>query len=831
MPSYTQENRPLAINTPLGKDVLFLNAFRGSEAISELFSFQLDLLAQVETPIRFDSILGQNVTVELRLPNEKKRFLNGIIKSFSQGSRDDLFVHFRAEMVPQLWLLTKRVRCRIFQHLPIPDILHKVFSGLDVTYEVSGTYLPRDYCVQYRESDFDFASRLMEEEGIYYFFRHGDGTHKMIVSDAITRHPAVPGEEKVLYDEVAGTVGEGSLVRSWEKTQELRSGAYTLWDHCFEMPGKNLEAKERTVESVAAGKVTHKLHVGGNDQLEIYDYPGGYAKRFDGVDHGGAAQPQSLKNVIKDGERTVRIRMEQEEVEGLRIEGASGCGQFTAGHKFALGHHFDGDGEYLLTRVQHNARLGEGSYRSASGASDFQYENRFTCIPTALSYRPQRRTRKPVIAGAQTATVVGPPGEEIFCDKYGRVKVQFHWDREGKHNASSSCWLRVAQVWAGKGWGAFFWPRNGHEVVVTFEDGDPDRPLIVGSVYNAENMPWFALPINKQLSGFKSESVGGKAYKNFNGIVFNDRTGKEHLAIHSERNLSLNSKGDKMIHGGSHKGERVGVAHVLTVGKLLPGGGSGGGGDFNEGNPLPAPPPTGIMGLNSVVTFGDNFQLAGPLNHQVTLGNNLQLCINPMGLLAGMEGGSAVTQAIFGGALGGNMQFTVGASAQFTLGQSFEISVGPPKIEIHSGYDGHMAVQVLCGVLSAATIAFVLAYDLSAATQTYHPPSQNSTDAQVTAEQSVEQPGDKLRAEMVVIFQLLVSVLLSVIMGVEAILDQTDWFVHDTMKQIFSTAAPFKIWTPPAEKPVPTNWADIGFGGAAGLAIVAAEVAGPLAEL
>jgi type VI secretion system secreted protein VgrG len=184
-------------------------------------------------------------------------------------------------------------------------------------------------------------------------------------------------------------------------------------------------------------------------------------------------------------------------------------------------------------------------------------------------------TPEPVIAGIQTATVVGPPGEEIFCDKYGRIKVQFHWDREGKQDADSSCWLRVAQVWAGKGWGAFFWPRIGHEVVVVFEEGDPDQPLIIGSVYNAENMPWFALPSQKQLAGFKSASVRGLANQNYNGIVFDDEKGHEHLAIHSERNMSFNSEHDKMIHAGRHKGERVSSASVFTVGRLS-GGGSGG---------------------------------------------------------------------------------------------------------------------------------------------------------------------------------------------------------------------------------------------------------------
>ena len=231
-----------------------------------------------------------------------------------------------------------------------------------------------------------------------------------------------------------------------------------------------------------------QLHVGGNDQLEIYQYPGGYAQRFDGINKAGAPQPQDLSNIFPDRARTLRIRMEQEEVQAIDIRGTSDCGHFTAGQEFTLERHFDADDKYLLTRVEHSAR--QADYRSDQREA-FTYENRFSCIPDGLHYRPQRTIRKPVIAGLQTAVVTGPPGEEIFVDKYGRVKVQFHWDREGKMNADSSCWLRVAQVWAGNSWGAFFWPRIGHEVVVLFEEGDPDKPLIVGSVYNAKNMPWF----------------------------------------------------------------------------------------------------------------------------------------------------------------------------------------------------------------------------------------------------------------------------------------------------------------------------------------------------
>jgi type VI secretion system secreted protein VgrG len=566
MPTYKQSNRPIGIKTPLGEDVLLLTSFRGDEAISQLFHFQVNLLAEQDYEIHFDRIVGQNVTVELHLPNQEKRYFNGLVKRFSQGGRNETFVQFSAEIVPKLWLLTKKVRSRIFQHLSVPDILRQLFGGFDVSYELSATYYQRDYCVQYRETDFNFASRLMEEEGIYYFFKHADGSHQMVVTDLPTQHPIIAGQSRVIYDEVSGGGRDDLRIRAWEKSQELRSGQYTLWDHCFELPGKNLEAKQKTIDSVVVGEVTHKLSIGGNDKLEIYDHPGGYAQRFDGVDRNGAPKPQDLQGILPDSERTVKVRMEEEATASLEIRGKSNCGQFIAGHQFTLQRHFDADGQYLLTRVEHDARL-EGDYRS-SQAPAFTYENQFACMPAALPYRPPRVTGKPVLAGIQTATVVGPKGEEIFCDEYGRVKVQFHWDREGKKDANSSCWVRVAQVWAGKTWGAFFWPRIGHEVVVIFEEGDPDQPQIIGSVYNAENMPPFELPKKNNLAGIKSASFLGNPNKNFNGVIFDDTKGHEHLGIHSERHMSLNAEYDKVFHGGRHKGERVSNANIFTVGNL-----------------------------------------------------------------------------------------------------------------------------------------------------------------------------------------------------------------------------------------------------------------------
>jgi hypothetical protein len=351
--------------------------------------------------------------------------------------------------------------------------------------------------------------------------------------------------------------------------------------------------------------------------------------------------------------------------------------------------------------------------------------------------------------------------------------------------------------------------------VVVFEEGDPDQPLIVGSVYNAENLPWFGLPMNKQLAGFKSASERGAAHKNYNGIVFSDLKGSEHLAIHSEHNLSLNSECDKMIHSGRHKGERVGMASMFTVGKLIPGGGSGGA-QFDEGNPWPHPQPQGIVGINSVVVFGENLQAACPTNHQMTLGSNLQLCVNPMGLAAGVPGLAdplGKVAALFGSGMGGNMQFTIGTNAQFTLGQSFEISVGPPKVEIHKGYKDHLWVNILCGVLGAAAVILLIGYDLI---HTYTP-SEDPREKEFNKDR--EQAGDRDRATLVLVYQLLVDVLLAALLRAEAFADHDDWIVDDAQKKLFEAhneiagkwEAPKLVAEQPDQKSWWTEWGALDF--------------------
>jgi type VI secretion system secreted protein VgrG len=544
MVTYRQANRPITISTPLQRDAFLLTGFSGQEAISDLFCYQLDLVALNKTPIPFEKLLGQKITVTLRLPTGKLRYFNGICNRISQGQRDEIFTEYQMEIVPQLWLLTRITQSRIFQHVSVPDILKEVLRGIPLQCEIAGTFEPRDYCVQYRETDFQFVSRLMEEEGIYYFFKHTAGNHEMVLANTPQSNPDLPDENKVIYEEVLGGNRPEDRITLWQKRQELRSGRYLLWDHCFELPHKHLEAEGQILSDVKIGAVTHKLQVGGNEKLEVYQYPGEYAQRFDGIDRSGGEQPGELKKIFKDNQRTVTLRMQQEELQSIALSGSSDCRQMASGYKFTLQRHFDADGEYLLTQVRHSAKL--MNYRS--GGDEFEYRNDFKCIPSALQFLPLRRTPKPVVQGTQTAVVVGPAGEEIFTDRHGRVKVQFHWDRAGKLDPDSSCWVRVATSWAGRQWGTVSLPRIGQEVIVAFQEGDPDQPIVVGSLFNADCVPVYPLPENKTMSGTKSRSTPQGGNDNFNEFRFEDKKGSEQIYLQAEKDIDIRVKNDRKEH-------------------------------------------------------------------------------------------------------------------------------------------------------------------------------------------------------------------------------------------------------------------------------------------
>ena len=539
---YEQTDRPMKLTTPLGPNALLLVGLQGREAISQMFHFELKTAWDDKTKLLpFDQLLGKKVTVEIS-PSKNKRYFNGIVCKVTQGERDENFTYYTLEVVPQLWLLDRKLCSRTFQHITVPDILKTLFTGMDVAYQIEGTFEQREYCVQYRETDFAFASRLMEEEGIFYFFKHSSSGHQMVLANTPQSHPAIPYTPTTVWQEGSNAVLEVDHVFDWNKGQEIRSGKFTAWDYTFEMPTKHLDADKTITDSVTVGTVTHKLKVANNDSLELYDYPGGYASRFDGINKSGGEQPASLQNIFTDNKRTVDIRMQEEALSSLLIRGRGGHAGFTAGHTFDLTSHYSDNGKFVLTSVEHEAKQPLAVEQVEGG---FRYANAFTCIPSTLPFRPSRVTPVPSVRGVQTATVVGPSGEEIFPDKYGRVKVQFHWDRQGTDDVNSSCWVRVATFWAGKQWGAIHIPRIGQEVIVDFLEGDVNQPIIVGSVYNADMMPPWTLPDQKTVSGIKSRSSLHGGADNFNMMSFEDKKGSELVSVQAEKDLKTLVKNDE----------------------------------------------------------------------------------------------------------------------------------------------------------------------------------------------------------------------------------------------------------------------------------------------
>jgi type VI secretion system secreted protein VgrG len=555
MPSYLQTGRPIQLTTPLGRDKLLATELTGREAISELFDFDLMALAEHNTEVPFEKLLGQEVIVRIEPKDGDIRYLSGIVKTIERRERQlHEFVRYRLELVPQFWLLTRQFLSRIFQQMTVPDILKKVLTGLNVDYQLQGDFKSREYCVQYRESSFDFASRLMEEEGIYYLFKHTAGGHQMVLANTPQSHPPLPYAPQAVYEDSPEGTPSDDRINEWFTSQAIRPGKYTVWDEHNQLFNKHLEAQKTIQPSAPIGTLSYQLTAGGAS-LEVYDFPGEYSRHFDGVNKSGGDQPDHLQWIFQENERIAGIRMQQQAVETLLVQGAGCHAAFTAGHKFDLTSHPTDNGPFIVTSVEHSAKQSIGADETEH---TWDYSNRFTCIPFSLPYRPLRKTPAPSVRGVQLATVVGPKGEEIFTDKYGRIKVQFHWDREGKYDLDSSCWLRVGTYWAGKQWGAIHIPRIGQEVIVAFEEGDPDHPIVVGSVYNSDQMPPYTLPENKTMSGIRSRSTPKADNDMLNEIRLEDKKGEEHIFIHAQKDMHLRVKNDRM--------EWIGDDTHLTVG-------------------------------------------------------------------------------------------------------------------------------------------------------------------------------------------------------------------------------------------------------------------------
>ena len=541
MPELTQANRFLKIYTPLGEDAVIVREFEGSEGISQLYEYRV-VLASEDGSIKPTDLVGKRVTVSILQSDwSTERYFDGFVSHFAAvPSRHRLF-EYEIKMVPWLWFLTRTTDCLIFQEKSVPGVIEDVFGRLgfsDFQLNLSGSHEPWVYCVQYRETAFDFISRLMEKEGIFYYFKHEKGSHTLVLGDKNAVHQECEFQSTVRMEPTAksGVTRAEDTVHYWERHYQYRSGKWAQTDYNFETPTTSLLTNEQTV-----------LNIDGNQKYEFYDYPGEYENKG-------------------DGEALTKLRMEEEEAGYDTASGESDCRFFASGFKFTLEKHDQRDQNqpYTLLTVTHRAK--QGSLYGSENEGEASYENAFTCFPATVQFRPPLVTEPAIVQGTQTAVVVGPSGEEIFTDQYGRVKVQFFWDREGKKNQQSSCWIRVSQPWAGKNWGGVWIPRIGQEVVVDFLEGDPNRPLIVGRVYNEQQTVPYSLPANSTQSGFKSRSSKGGGSADYNELRFEDKMGSEEIFLQAQKDLNIVVEHDESRTVGHDRSKTVQHDETTTIG-------------------------------------------------------------------------------------------------------------------------------------------------------------------------------------------------------------------------------------------------------------------------
>ena len=603
MPRFSQAGRPFRVDTPLGSDDLVLQRFDGEEAISVPYTYKLELLSE-ENDLDPAKLLRKPMTITIVLPDDTERKIDGIVRKFVQlGQKDDV-TFYRAEIVPWFWFLTLSQDSKIFQGMTVLDIAQEVFDGLaysDFEFRCTQTYETREYCVQYQESHFNFVSRLFEEEGIFYFFEHSDGKHVLVVADDASAHEPCPGQESARITSDPGSLADEDEITSLTLERSVHVGEVALNDYDYLQPAMNLL-------STASGETGE----------EIYQYPGRYTE-------------------LADGRRYAQLILEEGEAEGHLVSGSGTCRAFQSGFRFDLEDHYrdDVNQSYLLLQVRH---WGEAGDYLTWDTAEFEYECKFLAMPYSIPFRPPRKSRRPRIHGSQTALVVGKSGEEIFTDEHGRVKVQFYWDRLGAKDENSSCWIRVSTAWAGKAWGAIHIPRMGQEVIVEFLEGDPDRPLITGRVYNADQTVPYSLPANQTQSGVKSRSTKDGGGDNFNEIRMEDKKGSELLYIHAEKDKEVMVENDRRetvgndetISIGNNRTEDVGKDETITIAENR----------------------TESVGKNESISVGENRTVSVGKNESIDIGENQDLSV------------------------GKALSVTVGAEATISVSKDLEETVG-----------------------------------------------------------------------------------------------------------------------------------------------------------
>jgi type VI secretion system secreted protein VgrG len=638
------DGRNITVSTALGDKLLF-SQMEGWDEVSQCFRYELGVISK-DINVKAEDILGTPVTITVRTDNAK-RFFHGIVAEFAFHEYREDYAHYRAVLRPWLWFLTNRSDNRIFQKKSVVEIIEEVFkpySNAKVEKRLKKSYPPREYCVQYRETDLNFVQRLMEHEGIFYHFDHADGEHTLVLSDANASVKDAEGFETIKFRSEAGNViSQDDVIHSLLPRASVRSGVYVQTDYDFKKPATDLMTKSDAPKSHEAAKG------------ELYHYPGDYIE-------------------VGAGEPLAAIRLEEAQAPHVRVDAAGNVRGLWSGVSFDL-EEFEREADnvkYLVLRSDYE--MWDDQYRAGMQRQGEGFGVRLKLQPHSLAFRPERRTPKPLMSGPQTAVVVGPSGEEIFTDEFSRVKVQFHWDRLGGKDENSSCFVRVSSVWAGSGWGFIQIPRIGQEVIVDFLEGDPDAPIITGRVYNAAQMPPYGLPANATQSGWKSNSSPGGG--GWNEMRFEDKKGSEEVYFQAEKDHNELVKNNESRTIGNDFAEDVGhdakqdIGHdrTETVG--------------NDKSVTVGHDQTTSIGNNDTETVGVDRVLSVGSNETISIGSNSTETIG-----ANHAQTVAIAQAITIGAarvdtVGASETRTVGASQSNTIGASRDVTVG--AAESHS---------------------------------------------------------------------------------------------------------------------------------------------------
>ncbi|MCQ4167267.1 type VI secretion system Vgr family protein [Tahibacter harae] len=526
-------NRTLNVTTPLGPEVLRFDSLQGRESLSQLFDFQLTLTSE-EKGLAAPALLGQPITVDFELEGGARRYLNGQCVHFRSAGRAGRRHLYVAQLKPWLWYATRRSDYRIFQQMTTPDIVKQVLAmyPFQTKWLLSRSYRKWNYCVQYRETDANFVQRLLEHEGIWYWFEHSAGEHTLVMTDDIGLATPYPGYATIPFYPQDVSVPDKDHFNGWAAGGNVQSGKYAARDYNFVMPSADL-----TTQRAQPAGHPHASY-------DIFDYPGSYP-------------------TLGEGDPYARVRLEELQSSHLRSFSQGRARGVAPGRLFTLEKHAVGDynKEYLVVGAEYD--FSDNDYEATEDSGEHRLTIAAEVHPTDQPYRPERRTPKPHTMGPESAVVTGPAGQEIYTNEHGQVKVQFHWDRYGKKDENSSCWIRVSHPWAGTGFGGVHIPRIGQEVLVDHLNGDPDQPIIVGRVYNTNNPHPWGLPANATQSGFLTRSSMGATWQNANALRFEDKKGEEQVWLHAEKNQDIEVENDE-THWVGHDRTKT-IDHDETV--------------------------------------------------------------------------------------------------------------------------------------------------------------------------------------------------------------------------------------------------------------------------